>query len=287
MAALPGPLVATDWLARRLDEPGLRIFDCTLVSRAAPDGSDLIAESGRTAYAAGHLPGAAHLDVLALSDPGQPWRYALPTPERFAVLAGAAGIGRGVRAVLYCRNHHMWAARMWNTLRHFGFDDAAVLDGGWAKWTSEGRATETAARSHPPAEFAARPRAGVFVDKAAVAAALDDPAVRLVNALSPEQHAGTGGVHYGRAGRLPGSVNVPARALTDPETQAYLPPERLRRVFEAAGALDRPRTIVYCGGGVAASSDALALRLIGRDAAVYGLSLQEWARDPAMPLVRG
>ncbi|WP_374440886.1 sulfurtransferase [Stella sp.] len=281
-----GPLVSTAWLADHLGDPGLRVFDCTLLTRPAPDGADLVSESGRAAWLAGHLPGAAHIDILALSDPEQPFRYALPPPDRFAAAAEALGIGAGVRPVLYCRNHHMWAARVWNTLRHYGFDGAVVLDGGWTKWTAEGRPVETGPVAHPPARFVARPRSGVFVDADAVAAGIGDPGTILVNALSPEQHAGRGGVHYGRPGRIPGSVNVPARALTDPETTAYLPPERLAVLFRAAGVLDADRIVVYCGGGVAASSDALALATIGRDAAVYARSLQEWARDPVRPLVR-
>ena len=281
-----GPLVSTAWLADHAGDPGIRVFDCTLLTRAAPDGADLISESGRATWLAGHLPGAAHLDIQALSDPDQPFRYALPSPERFAAAAGALGIGRGVRPVLYCRNHHMWAARVWNTLRHYGFDDALVLDGGWTRWTAEGRPVETGAVEHPPATFDARPRDGVFVGADAVQAAIDDPGAILVNALSADQHAGRGGVHYGRAGRIPGSVNVPARALTDPATETYLPPDRLRTLFAAAGVLERERIIVYCGGGVAASSDALALATIGREAAVYARSLQEWARDPRRPLVR-
>ncbi|BBK44527.1 sulfurtransferase [Allostella vacuolata] len=281
-----GPLVTTEWLAQHLGDPGVRVFDCTLVTRPAPDGSDLISESGAPAYAAGHVPGAAHLDIQALSDPGQPFRYALPSPDRFAAAAGAAGIGEGVRPVLYCRNHQLWAARIWMTLRHYGFEDALVLDGGWAKWTAEGRPADTTPHAHPPARFEPRPRPGIFVGRDEVAAAIGDPGAVLVNALSPEQHAGRGGVHYGRAGRIPGSVNLPARTLTDPETHAYLPPERLRALADAAGIADGSRVIAYCGGGVAASSDALALRLIGREAAVYARSLQEWARDPALPLVR-
>ena len=282
---MSSPIVSTEWLADHLGDPDLRLFDCTLLTRPASDGSDLVSESGRETWLAGHLPGAAHIDILALSDPDQPFRYALPPPARFAAAAGALGIGQGVRPVLYCRNHHMWAARIWNTLRHYGFDDARVLDGGWAKWTAEGRPVETGPVQHPPASFVARPRAGIFVDADAAAAAIDDPATVLVNALSPEQHAGRGGVHYGRPGRIPGSVNVPARALTDPATTAYLPPDRLEALFRAAGVLEGERIVVYCGGGVAASSDALALATIGRTAAVYGRSLQEWARDPSRPLV--
>jgi thiosulfate/3-mercaptopyruvate sulfurtransferase len=121
-----------------------------------------------------------------------------------------------------------------------------------------------------------------------VLAAIGDPRTRLVNALSREQHEGQGGIHYGRPGHIPGSHCVPARELTDPATQAYLPPARMRAMFEAAGALGEqsPRRIItYCGGGIAASSDALILTSLGApDVAVYDNSLSEWARDPSLPM---
>jgi thiosulfate/3-mercaptopyruvate sulfurtransferase len=124
------------------------------------------------------------------------------------------------------------------------------------------------------------------VGKAEVRAALGDPGTTLVNALTPEQHEGRGGVTYGRPGRIPGSRCVASRALTDPVTHAYLPLDRLRAAFAETGPLDR-RVVTYCGAGVAASSDALVLTLLGvRDVAVYDGSLEEWARDPAMPMER-
>jgi thiosulfate/3-mercaptopyruvate sulfurtransferase len=114
-----------------------------------------------------------------------------------------------------------------------------------------------------------------------------------VNALSAEQHEGRGGITYGRPGRIAGSVSVAARSLTDPVTHAYLPLDRIRAVFEAAGIL-RPgdvaerRAVTYCGAGIAASSDALLLTLLGAgDVAVYDGSLEEWARDPACPMESG
>jgi 3-mercaptopyruvate sulfurtransferase SseA len=145
-----------------------------------------------------------------------------------------------------------------------------------------------------PARLEPRPRAGLFVDKAAVRRALGDSRAVVVNALSAEQHEGRGGVTYGRPGRIAGSVSVSARALTDPKTHAYLPPERIRAAFEAAGVL-RPggdaagrRAVTYCGAGIAASSDAFLLTLLGMDdVAVYDGSLEEWARDPACPMESG
>jgi thiosulfate/3-mercaptopyruvate sulfurtransferase len=125
-------------------------------------------------------------------------------------------------------------------------------------------------------------------DKAGVLAALGQSGTCVVNALTEEQHRGTGGVSYGRPGRIAGTGNVPARALVDPETHAYLPDETLRAKFSAAGALEARRVVTYCGGGIAASSDAFALALLGRDdVAVYDASLSEWAADPSLPMEQG
>jgi thiosulfate/3-mercaptopyruvate sulfurtransferase len=120
-----------------------------------------------------------------------------------------------------------------------------------------------------------------------VLAALGDDRACVLNALTEEQHRGDV-VTYARPGRIAGTVNVPARDLVDPETHAYLPADALRAKFAAAGALDAGRVITYCGGGIAASSDAFVLTMLGReDVAVYDASLSEWAADPSLPMERG
>ena len=285
-------LVSTDWLAGQLDDPGargdLRDLDCTVILEAATEGFRAI--SGRERWAEGHIPGSGFADLIEdLSDPDSPLRFTRPAAERFAAAMGRLGVGVGTRAVLYDRRLNMWAARLWWMLRSFGFDDAAVLDGGWRAWTAEGRPTSTGPEpAPPPAVFHARPRPDLFVDRDEVLAALDDGATCLLNALSAAQHRGED-VAYGRAGHLPGSRNVPAADLVDPDTHRYLPDEVLRARF--GPVLDDPavgRIVTYCGGGIAASSDAFTLWRLGRsDVAVYDASLQEWAADPALPLVVG
>src|SRR6185369_4091559 len=187
--------------------------------------------------------------------------------------------------ILYDRNVTMWATRVWWMLRAFGFDDAAVLNGGFKKWTLEGRPVATDAGTRPARTFTPRPRPALMTDKAGVLGALGESGACVLNALSEEQHRGTGGATYGRPGRIAGSVNVAARELVDPKTHAYLPADVLRAKFQAAGALDARRVVTYCGGGIAASSDAFVLTLLGRDdVAIYDASLSEWAAYPSLPM---
>lgn len=281
-----GPLVTTDWLEAELGAPDLRVLDCMVFLHPLPDGSNSRAESGRAAWAAGHIPGSAFVDLIdEVADVSSSWRFALPSAKQFAAAMSKIGVGEGTRVVVYCRDHNVRAARLWWMLRAYGFDRAAVLDGGWVKWIREKRPVSTEPSRYASSKFVSNLRPGLFLDKHAVRATIGDPSTRLINALSLEQHRGTGGVHYGRRGSIAGSVCVPARALTDPDTHAYLPLDRLRVAFEATGALDRERVITYCGGGIAACSDAFVLRRLGVDnIAVYALSMQEWAADPSCPM---
>jgi len=281
----PECLVETGWVAEHLDDPAVRVLECTVYLEPASVPGGYRVESGRSRWEAGHIPGAGFVDLPgSLSDRASALRFMMPPPAQFAEAMGAAGVGPGVRAVLYDRSVNMWAARVWWMMRAFGFDEAAVLNGGWRKWTLEGRATGTDDGVRPARRFTLQPRPELIADKAGVLGALAQGAC-VLNALSAEQHRGTGGVSYGRPGHITGSVNVPARDLVDSRTHAYLPADELGAKFAAVGALDAGRVVTYCGGGIAASSAAFALALLGRDdVAVYDASLSEWAADPTLPM---
>ena len=287
--ARPQHLVETGWLATHLHDPAVRVLECTVYLHPADVPGGFRVESGRAKWAEGHIPGAGFVDLQEeLSDRASTLRFMMPPAAQFAEAMGRAGVGPGVRVILYDRAVNMWAARVWWMLRAFGFDEAAVLNGGFKKWTREGRPVGTDAGTCPLRTFTPRPRPGLIADKAGVLAAVGTPGVCVLNALTEEQHRGTGGTSYARPGRISGSVNVAARDLVDPETHAYLPADVLRAKFEAAGALDAKRVVTYCGAGIAASSDALVLTLLGRDdVAVYDASLSEWASDPGLPMERG
>jgi thiosulfate/3-mercaptopyruvate sulfurtransferase len=284
----PELLVETDWLAAHLDDPALRVLECTTLLHPRPEGG-YRAESGRGAWAAGHVPRSGFADLTDdLCDRSSSLLYMMPPADQMAAAMARLGVGEGTRVVLYDRAVNMWAARVWWMLRAVGFDDAAVLNGGWRKWTLEGRPVSKEPCAYPPGRFVERLRPALFVGKDAVLAGLGQRAACIVNALTEEQHRGTGGVTYGRPGRIAGSVNVEARSLVDPTTHAYLPPDVLRAKFAAAGVLDAERVITYCGGGIAASSDAFVLTLLGHDrVAVYDASLSEWAADPSLPMETG
>jgi thiosulfate/3-mercaptopyruvate sulfurtransferase len=285
--ARPQYLVETAWLEAHLDDPDLRILDCSVF--IAIDANGVRLDSGRGAWMESHIPGSGFADLLQdLSDRNSRLPFMMPAATQFAEAMSRYGVGDATHVVLYdaCGDRwaHMWAARVWWMLRACGFDHAAVLNGGWHKWRSEGRPVSTETPAHPPAAFIARPRPELWADKREVLATIGDGHQCLVNALTPEDHAGTA-VRYGRAGHIPSSVNVPTVALIDPDTHAYLPEAQLRAQFETVGALGRDRVITYCGGGIAASSDALILTLLGaRNVAVYDGSLLEWAADPALPM---
>jgi thiosulfate/3-mercaptopyruvate sulfurtransferase len=276
-------LVSTSWLASQLGRADLRVLDCTVLLTPQPTGGYAV-ESGRAAWERSHLPDSAHVDVAGdLSDPASPLPFTLPTPERFARAMGDLGVGDGNRVVLYDGRANMWAARVWWMLRAFGFDSAAVLDGGWRAWTTDGRPTSTEVPDWPPATLTARPRTGLFVGKGAVQDAIATGQTCLVNALARADHGGET-QHYARPGHIAGSANVPAMELVDETTHRYRPLDELRAAFAGVGGRG-DRVITYCGGGIAASSDAFVLHLLGHEGvAVYDNSLSEWAADPDLPM---
>ena len=281
-------LVTPEWLYARLDDPPIRVLDCTTWMTPQPVGPSKI-RSGRPDWLREHIPGADHVCMVAdLSDPAGAFAYTLPGQAQIAALLSRLGIGNAHHVVLYGAAQPMVVSRAWWVLTALGHPRVSVLDGGLPRWRSEGRPLTDTVTVRAPASFVPRLDAPMVADAGRVARAVAGSGERLVNALSPEQFAGTGGAHYGRPGRIPGSLSVPARDLVDPTTMAWLSPEAIRARLTAAGLVDSGEPVItYCGGGIAASVTFFALRLLGHDkVALYDNSLLEWSADPARPMVQ-
>src|SRR5438094_8866845 len=256
--AHPEFLDETDWLAAHLNEPNVIVLDGTV--HLIPDPKiTYTVKSGREDFEKGHIPGAQFVDLQAdLSAKHPKLRFMMPNAEEFAAAMGRFGVGDTSRVILYSTTTPQWASRVWWMLRNYGFDNAAVLNGGFQKWAREGRPVETgAARPKPPAKLTVREDRKLMVGKEAVLGAIGEPLTCTINALSAPQHEGTGGTVYGRPGRIGKRGHVPAAALIDPSTGAFLPAPALRAKFAAVGAFDQPRGITHCGRGIAAGPGAL------------------------------
>ncbi|MGX9350280.1 sulfurtransferase [Shimia sp. W99] len=282
----PEAVVETDWLAAHLSDPGLRVFDCTTYLEFTPEeGRPYDVVSGHPTYVDGHIPGAGYLDLQgAFSNPDAPFAMSLPSIEEAVRAFEMHGVSDGTRVVLFSRTTLPWATRFWWMLRWIGFDNAAILNGGFAKWQAEGRPVEKGENRYAAGMITPRPRPEIFVGKEEVLAGTDAAQTCVVNALSPDLHSGEND-RYGRAGRIPGSVNVPAASVVEAESQILKPYSEIAAAFEASGASGAARQITYCGGGIFATLDAFLLHQLGcEDVAVYDNSMSEWANDRSLPM---
>ncbi|MEJ2653621.1 MAG: sulfurtransferase [Gammaproteobacteria bacterium] len=274
-------LVSTDWLSRHLNDPDLVVLVCSF-SQVPEEGGGFPNVSGRSEYDKGHIPSAGFADLKGdLCDANSPIEFAVPAPEQFCAAMGALGVGDDSSVVLYDTAYSAWAARVWWMLRWAGFDRAAILNGGLKTWTAEGRPLSTAPASRPPKRITPAPRPSLIADRDEVLAGIDDAGVNLIDALPEAFYRGERSL-YGRPGHIPGAKNICGLDLLD-ESGRYRPDEELAAMH---GGDRGARTITYCGGGILASSNAFILTRLGfTNVAVYTASLQEWAADPANPMV--
>jgi thiosulfate/3-mercaptopyruvate sulfurtransferase len=199
-----------------------------------------------------------------------------------------AGIGNEHQVVAYCSSNPMWATRLWWLLRSAGHERVAVLDGGFSKWRAEGRPVSADPCSYPEATFEPNMKEAHWASQREVRDAIRDGSVCTINALPKALHTGEVEMGYARPGRIEGSENVPFHLLLDGDSGTFKPIAELREHFAATGVFDRERAITYCGGGIAATVDALALTLAGHpNVAVYDGSLNEWSADSEMPMETG
>lgn len=280
-------LIEPEALQARLGDAHWRVIDATTLMTPQPVGPSRI-DSGRPQWEAGHIPGSVHGCMVAdFSDPHGPYPYTLPSQAQLADALSRWGITPDQHLVIAVEAQPMVATRVWWVLRALGHARVSVLNGGLPRWRAEGRPWVSDTTPPPPSRyvFDAPPPDGWVVDADAVAAAQAPEAV--VNALSAEQFEGRGGAHYGRPGRIPGSLSLPAASLLHDGGMNWRSPAELSAAFAAAGVQPGQRVLAYCGGGIAATVAAFAWRSLGEVAAVYDRSLLEWSADPARPMATG
>lgn len=285
--AFPTPLVSTEWLLEHLADANLRIMDATvLLSPPAGPGKGWTVESNRHVHDALHIPGSHHADLISeFSAPVG--RFPRPSAELFKSSIARLAIGPDTHVVIYDRASGVWAARLWWVMKSFGLE-ASVLDGGLFAWQAEERPTTSdVSRLEDVPHFAIRDQPELFADRDDVLAFVENGGACLVNALDAADFFAMETAGYARPGRIPGSLSIPASSLVDPRTGKFLPTPMLGERF--AEVTSRPgRKVLYCGGGVAACADALALTILGEsDVAVYDASLEEWAADRSLPMEVG
>jgi thiosulfate/3-mercaptopyruvate sulfurtransferase len=271
-----GPLVSAEWLAAHLDDSDLRVLDV----RWYLDG-----RSGRAAYETGHVPGAVFIDLEGELSGHMAGAGRHPLPERgdFQAAMRRAGVNQGDPVVACDDQGGASACRLWWLLRYFGHDQVAVLDGGLRAWS--GPLVVDAQRPAAGDFTAGAPRAQMKVDYEAVLSRA--PGTLLIDARAPHRFLGESEPLDPVAGHIPGAVNAFYQDNLGPDQQ-FLHADDLRRRYEAIGVSEGVEAVVYCGSGVTACHDLLAMEVAGLGGArLYAGSWSEWCVRPGAPVAAG
>jgi thiosulfate/3-mercaptopyruvate sulfurtransferase len=271
--------VDVEWLAANMRDPSIVVVDTRSTPHGAPGQA---VASGREQYAAGHIPGAVHLDYAEdLHDPATPYAARVAPAERFAQVVGAAGIGTITRVVAYDEGTVPYAARLVWMLQYYGHDDAHVLAGGFAAWRAAELPVATGVPRPKPRTFAPHVHPELRATREEVMAVVEG---RSDAQLVETQRDAT----YAQRDRgIPKAIRLSgSQLLEDANGGRIAAPGRLRELVAKSGLDPNKRTIVSCGSGVSASGSYFALRAAGfTDVAVYDGSWMEWSHDglPTVP----
>ncbi|MCB0167860.1 MAG: sulfurtransferase [Anaerolineae bacterium] len=277
-------LISVEELAEKLFEPGWVVVDCRFVL------TDV--EQGRRDYQASHIAGAvyAHLDedLSGPIIPGQTGRHPLPEVDIVAQTLGHLGINNQTQVVAYDSGGGGIAARLWWILRWLGHDTVAVLNGGWAAWQSSGFPVRSSIETNAPKIFTPRPRPELILNADAVDKIRTDPAFRLVDARGADRFRGENETLDPVAGHIPGAISLPFAANLD-ANQRFLPVEKLKERFQTVlEETPADHTVFYCGSGVTAAHNVLAMAHAGLgEARLYPGSWSEWITDEKRPVAKG
>ena len=272
-------LISTDVLASHLDGDWV-VVDCRF---------DLQNDQwGRNQYLAAHIPGAVYASLnhdMAGPRTGSNGRHPLPSIDALAATLGRLGISSGTQVVTYDQDSGMYASRLWWLLNYVGHDAVALLDGGWAKWLHEGRPTLAGQEARTPTTFTAAPRPEMRVTVDEVVSHSKDPGTLLVDARAPERYEGRTEPIDRVPGHIPGAVNHHYKSNAADDS-TFLPPQVLRDNFtQLLAGRDPSEAVMYCGSGVTACHNLLAMAHAGLPGArLYPGSWSEWSADPDRPV---
>lgn len=283
---LPDNLVSTSWLQEHLDSADLRIVDIRGYVKTTDLGNgrqhaDYV--GARDEYDAGHIPGSVYVDwTRDIVDLMSPVKAQIAPPDTFAEAMSSRGIGDETSVVIVDHTGGHFATRLWWALRYYGHDLAAVLDGGFNKWTAENRPLTKEVPTPARATFTPRVRPELRVEPEDILSAIDRGSARIVDARDAAQYAGE--VRRGsRGGHIPTAVNISAKSLVNPDG-TWKPTEELRAILSDGGVQPGERVIAYCNGGVTATAVLFALARTGHDNfANYDGSWNEWGERDDLP----
>ncbi len=271
-------LVSTAELARH---PEWRVFDCR---------HDLFKTAlGAEQYATAHIPGAvfAGIDQNLSGKPGPRGRHPLPEADAFLAWLGRQGLKREDPVACYDASGGTFAARLWWMLRWIGHPEVVVLDGGYPKWTQEGRATTTEVPRHAPTTYRGTANPAMFVDVAFVESQLGKSSMALIDARSAGRYAGEGETIDPVAGHIPGALNRFYTNNFAPDG-TFKPADVLRTEFSALlRGVPAGQVVQSCGSGVSACVNLLAMEHAGLTGSrLYPGSWSEWCASPSRPVAR-
>ncbi len=268
--ARPELLVDTAWLAAHLQDPAVRIVDLR------PRG-----------YEDGHIPGAVYLQNAATRDPGQAPSF-VPSPADFERSMASVGITNATRVVAYDDRGGVYAARLWWLLNYYGHSNVALLDGGWTRWTLDGRPIDKSQAPSPMPQargFTARPQPHWLATATDVVAAIGKPGVKIVDARTTGEIEGRELRGARRGGIVPSAIPVYWEDALNPDTRAFKSAPALARLYRDRGVLPEHDVIAYCQVGMRASHDLFVLHLLGYDKLkTYLGSWDEWGNRDDLPI---